>query len=142
MITHADLKKYGMADIAQSFNDDGIANYIKILKIKITDANSLVIEGINEANDNQFDKALKKFEEAIAENPYDVDALLRAAFVYEYNKNHDQAIAYYQKIGEIQPNDPYIQLRPKAKPIAQSFGFSSRKTVFACTTLPEESVGS
>jgi Flp pilus assembly protein TadD len=85
MITHADLKNYGMANAVQSFKDDGIANYIKILKIDVPNAHELVTEGINEANNNQFDNALKKFEQALTENPSDFDALLRAAFVYEFN---------------------------------------------------------
>jgi len=114
MITHADLKTYGMANAIQSLKDDGIANYIKILKINIPDAHELVIEGINEANNNQFDNALKKFEQALAENPIDFDALLRAAFVYEFYKNLDHAINYYQKTAELQPNEPYIQLRISA----------------------------
>ena len=86
MITHADLKNYGMAVVTENLKDDGIAHYIKILKIEISDAHALVNEGINEANNNQFDNALKKFEEALKENPSDFDALLRAAFIYEFNK--------------------------------------------------------
>ena len=100
-----DTKSYEEAANAYYQLRDSIEMHNNTENQHILDMADAALQRLYKMDENLFDQLVAKRIAAVEANPDDPDAYYTLAQAYESNNKLDEAIAVYEKLGELQPNN-------------------------------------